>query len=314
MSVEGSSAARAAAIDNELGDLYGRLAVLHGERASLDVIEPFSAVSFKGTGGELDWLADDYAGATAGLVDLGFSQRQIEDGVPALERIEDALAPFTAWLGTRARLGAQHELAIGPSVRKIGLMGTKRWPGLIPRFDKLQSEADQTQVWPRLWTQIEDKDPRHDGDTEVDVSAPFSVAILLGDNRDPVNTCEPANRYNNPGGVYPSVSSDEQRARLLNETYAHGIAGREVVEVAIGEIVAVNAKRRHANLPFLSSGIATRIVRYDDQGVAGYNMADYTPAIRVMGQRQQLGGVGAEAIQDDIVVRRVLKLDFSEPR
>jgi hypothetical protein len=312
MSVEGPDTARAVEIDHELQGLYTRMAELHGERAGM--AGSLGAASLNGATGELGWLADGYAAAKASLPDLGFTEPQIQKGVPALEQVQEALAPVTAWLGMRTSDGHEHEVIIAPSVQRIGLMGTNRWPGLIPRFDKLQSLSSQTQIWPRFWTERGDKDLSHDGLSDVGSSLPFSVAILLGDISNPIDTQRAANNYNDPGGVHPDLCADEQRFMLLSEQVAHIAAGRVVAGVEIGQIIAANARRRRDGQAFLSTGIITRLVQHPHQEVVSPegHVADWIPAVRVVGQQQVLGGSPVEAIQDDIVVRRVLKLDFSK--
>lgn len=312
MSVNGPDAVRAAEIDLEAQALHLRLAELHGERATLP--GSLGAASVNGAATELSWVADSYGAAVESLPDLGFSEQQVEEGVPTLERVQEALVPVSAWLGMRTRNGHEHEVIIAPNVQRIGLIGSGRWPGLIPRFDKLQGEDDRTIIRPSLWTQRPDKDPLYDGAPDADRLPLFSVAILLGDISDPVNIREAANLYNDPGGVYPDLCADEQRFMLLNEKVAHGLAGRRVEGVTIGQVIASNARRRRDSQPFLSTATVTRLVGHPDKEVVSPegNAVDWTPAVRAVGQRQELGGVGAELMQDDVVIRRVLRLDFSK--
>ncbi|MEO7363901.1 MAG: hypothetical protein ABIV43_00120 [Candidatus Saccharimonadales bacterium] len=213
-----------------------------------------------------DWalnLADQYELSVAALGELGFTEA---DGIPAFQQVTAGLGENNAvWLNDRKASGDQDELVIVPNIESIGLMGTSRKPGLIPRFDRKQSKNDKTYVYNPLWDKSKDKDPIHDNF----LNEQFGTAVLLGDVTNPRDHNKPANDYQEPGLVFTSMKVPAQRDALKTEAAEHAAQGRQLRNATIGQIVLVNAQRRLQGKPFLDTQTYTRLTHYPDVKLDG---------------------------------------------
>ncbi len=252
--------------------------------------------------GSLDWLADQYTLSLATLDDLGFSE---SDGIPAFEQIRDAINPALALcLDTREADGCQDELVIAPSIQTVGVMGTRRKPGLIPRFDRKQSRHAKTTVSEDLWGQFGDKAPVHDNGG----GGAFSAAILLGDVVDPLNRIQSANCYGEPGLVFTAMEvegPDGQRTALGHEHVRESRQGREVYGATLGQLVLHSAQRRLAGDPSLGRTLFTLLVHYPNRPVGE---RDRVPNLAMAGGRLLLGKSYVDYASPDAGVQRVLRL------
>lgn len=82
-------------------------------------------------------------------------------------------------------------------------------------------------------------------------------------------------------------------------------AGRQLAEIAIGQIIAANSVRRVTGLPLLDQLTITRLTQYPDR--YNYDKA-CVPCVRSKDGRLQLGASLAEDGKDEIGVRRILKV------
>ena len=290
------------AIDAELAGLHTRTGELIAARSALT--QQLGANGLAAAGVELGsrlktWANDEYALNIAALGELGFDKKTIETDVPAYEQVRDGLYTLGGHLGDRRTLRAVDELVIAPSLQGIGLKGTTRKPGLIPRFDKKQNGVD-TVVWSDLWGQFADKDPLHDNGT----NEAFPVAVLLDDTQDPrPGTSKKANAYDEVGLVYTGMTVEKQREALAHDTTMHKVVGRELRSATIAQIVVANAKRRLECKPFLDQRTFTRLTHYPDKVVDG---VAYVPFVNSRDSRLGLDGSDVDYGWVSYGVRRVL--------
>ncbi len=260
------------------------------------------AVACEGGQVSSDWilnLADQYELSVAALGELGFGEA---DGIPPLEQITAGLGATNAeWLNERKDSGDQDELVITPKIASIGLIGTSRKPGLIPRFDRKQPKTDETYVFNAIWDKIIDKDPAHDnGGTEK-----FGAAVLLGDVSDPSNCAKPANSYDEAGLVYVNMRVPEQRDALKREAANQLCKGRELKGATIAQIVLVNAQRRLQGKQFLDTRNFNRLTHYPDINLDG---AAYVPNVAADVRQLGLDGSNVQYDWGSIGVRRALRV------
>jgi hypothetical protein len=263
------------------------------------------------------WLQDQYELSKAALGDLGFEERDI----PTLDDVKDRLDPVTrGFLADRGEQpGVKDELFIVPSVGYVGLRGTHRQPGLIPRFDSGQAAGDETtlnassenMVWG--W-RTEDKSPVHDNGP----SDRFQVGVLLGDSA------------LERGLVHAGLTTSGQVDALQQERDdLKASRGVTVDPITVGQIIAINAQRRHAGDPMLDKGDSgTRLVHYPPQSgrvfqhsfrsphefmesmVArgGNRRTEVVPLVTVRGNHMALTDHEAETAKPGVGVRRTLRI------
>lgn len=214
-----------------------------------------------------NWLSD-YGLAVEALGSLGFNRR--DDGVPTWEAICASLRPAIATLLNTRRLGGVPDcLLITPSLQRIGLEGTQDKPGLVMRFNKRQgsSKYDQAYVWPPLWKQIEDKDPRHGGGV---TDQPFSVDILLGSAANVTGIEESTSDHGEPGLLYTRQDIWQQRVKLAAELVRQRQFGYDLRAATIGNLIVAQAIERSNGFgPMLDEATQTRLPQYGEYVVEG---------------------------------------------
>lgn len=189
-------------------------------------------------------LADQYDHNVAVLGDdLGFSQREIETGVPPFEVVRDTLSePDKQWINEQLSLGYTARLTIAPSLQAIGLMGERNAPGLIPRFDLKQEKVKKgSTLVSKAWLAYGDKYPVHDNGLNEE----FSVAILLK----PTVRTELSGEAKDlpPEQVLRNIGSVRQKMEALQKEHiAQAKLGRWVVSAPLGHLVSDEAQSRHA--------------------------------------------------------------------
>lgn len=241
-----------------------------------------------------EWLSRQYDLAVRALSDLGFSR-----SIPTFEQIKDAITEQDAvLLNARRAGGAKDELVIVPRLQTVGLIGTKRKPGLIPRFDRKQKPKDATRFEGSIWDVFDDKDPLHDRARGREVP---TVAILLG------GKSVDDEAIDGRGLVARNRSVSEQRETMEMYQEAHRAIHKNnrLVVASIGHIVMANAARRINGEPMLDQHTTTRLIHYPG------SVADGVPTVRSDGRQLVLGRSPLYGIWNAHGIRRALRLKIS---
>lgn len=207
--------------------------------------------------------------------DLGFGSRELDEA-PAFDDVlgEFGMAALIR-LDRRRELGLQDSLVIYPSMRKVGLMGTKNKPGYVPRFDRKQGETAQTGVLEAVWGQFTDKDRRH----EPGAQGKWLMAVLL-DGRTGAGR-QPAEQFGDHGSVgilYQGMKAEEQR-RMLRTDQADNDFGDHLAirSGTLAQIIIRNAQLRLTGQSLLDREQSfTRLVHYPDQP---FRQRGHTPCV-----------------------------------
>ena len=287
-------------VDAEIGSLHFRMGELIARRSELTQALGSSALAGGDT--SVEWLKDGYDLNLAALGELGFSAKALE-ALPSYEQVAAGVNNGTAnWLDYQcADAGMHRRFVLAPRIQDIGLIGTKRAPGLITRFDKEQNGVN-TYVWEFPWgTEFKDKAPIHDN------GAPdkWNAGVLLGDTKDPRDNSKKANGYEEPGLVYVGMTVPQQRKELETEIQTHKQAGRELHSATIGEIVVANAQRRLEGKPLLGQRTCTRLVHYPETVVARIACI---PIVKSRNCQQRLSVSSVDNEWNNQGVRRVLRI------
>ncbi len=231
-------------------------------------------------------LAHQYDLSIAVLGDLGFSQREIETGVPPLEAVQDAFSDSgREWVNGQTAEGYAARLTIAPSVQVIGLEGERYEPGLIPRFDIKQAPVKKgSTIIRKGWRTIGDKYPVHDNG----LNEPFSAAILL------MPTGELAHSA-------AGTTTDKMEA-LQKQHIEQAQLGRHVVSAPISHLVSYEAQVRHAGERGFHHEHASCLVHYPP---IYSDKSDTRPTLSRGGRHKQRLELGSRMlfVADEAVLR-----------
>jgi hypothetical protein len=268
-------------------------------------------------------LGEQYDLNLAALRDLGFKGEALKD-VPDFDKVLEGIGLNTLMrLGRRSEQGYQDHLIISPSLRKIGLMGTRNKPGIIPRFDRRQSREKKTALDKEqhksgpYFEQIGDRDRRHDPSAGGD----WVVAIELDHRRgaDRQSLSEDAPR----GLRHVGLHTRDQRELFKVDAEDNDFDPRLTISsMGIGQVFVRNAQQRQLGeqlldeLPpvpdFIRSDdkgqplhAMTKLIHYPDRQVRYYR---HVPVIAAYNGQVALGSIKSGELQSMAGVREVLQV------
>ena len=236
---------------------------------------------------------DDYDLTVTALGDLGVKDTS-KIGVPGFEEVGSTLGdPTAAFLGQHVERGDKPELTIHIPLSRRGFSLSK----LVAAFDAKQEYG--TSVWEELWGS-------YTPDTHNGQRGNGTAHVLLNDSRNPADTHEKANEYDEAGLVYVNQTVPQQRESLSDEAQIAADHGVVLSPISFTEYMVVQAKRRQAGLPLLDKPTVTRFTQYPDKKIGG---RVYVPFADVRDRGQlRLYGSDVGSLWDNYGVRRVVRV------
>ncbi|MFI5271081.1 MAG: hypothetical protein ACHQT9_03495 [Candidatus Saccharimonadales bacterium] len=202
-------------------------------------------------------LTEQYQVNQAAMLDMGFTRRQMEDEAPSFDEVVKRIGglPTLMALGRRSEFGHQDNLMVLPNVRKIGLMGSDRNPGFIPRYNRKEGLATKVRGFAAEWLQVVDKGIGHD--RRANASSNWIVALMMdGAVRRPASGSGVISIFADTqrgerGLRYQGLTADEQREILKADQEVNEFEGI----FALGAAGAAHYIVRNAQLRVLGQAL-----------------------------------------------------------
>jgi len=210
---------------------------------------------------QADLLSDKYDVCIKTLDLMGFTE---DDGVPTYAEVVGSITRAAdTFLARREERDIQDELVIVPSLQQIGLVGSRRRPGLLKRYDSIQDQSQQTFIADDPWYKYADTSPLHDNNPRPEK---WHIGFLLNDTSNPLKRDVPITAE--PGLVHTNQTTVDQRRAVIkeNRTESRRIATRgvNIGFAAVSHLVVINAMHQVQGLsPLDSTGESyTRLPHY----------------------------------------------------
>jgi hypothetical protein len=218
------------------------------------------------------WLAAQVDLNTETNRELGFTPSALEQAPQYDDLVQSLGTVGLMILGRRRTQGKEDHLSIFPNIRKIGLMGSSRNPGFVPRYNRKQGAITTTRVSKDVWPIYGDRAKIHD--PLAGAQADWVVAIELdGGLR---GRSAEGNTYGERGILYEGLNTDDQRRILRADQEVNEFPANWVLSsMTVAHYIARCAQRRTRGLPLPDSRLSDEYQRGNEKEATSTTFVNY---------------------------------------